>query len=195
MMKRQKWSLYKGSLVLGLVLLGGSKGLSNTRGAQVLAEQETISADLIQAYDEEQKHKSQFDPSVLVPNNATTMNGQQVAKAMADKSLQLWWNSESVKTSSLGSRADKVERQMQQDVTVQEKNGVAHKFTFQVKPIQTTASVDYTGYTNARLYYQATEAESGVEVFEDVGKNKKVTLAQIAKSQESVSQVSWSMSW
>jgi hypothetical protein len=180
---------------LASTCLFASLAKATNRAAIVLAEQDAIPADLINAYNQVHDQDKKFDPSILVPSQANKMEGKQVVKAMADKSLQIWWNSDDVKQSSLGSRADKVEKNLQQDVTVQEQNGVSHKFTFQVQPVQTQANINYTGYANARIYFEATEATSGLEVYESIGKNKKISLAQVNKSQENVSQVNWSMSW
>lgn len=183
------WVLFMGSQLMT------STSWAHLHAARTLAEQETISADLIQAYNELHDREKRFDPSVLVPSNAQSMEGKQVIKAMADKSLQLWWQSEEVKSSSFGRQADKVEKTMQQDVTIKEKSGVSHNVKFQVMPVQTTARIDYTGYTNARLFYTATEAASGVEIFEPIGTNKQITIGEVYRDNEQLSQISWSMNW
>jgi hypothetical protein len=115
-----------------------------------------------------------------------------VFSKIADKSLSTFINSDEVRATPFGKTTKTVEEKLKQDVTIQQ-GEIKHKLVFSVQAFQTTARVDYTGFVNATLKYQASEASTGLEVFEKVTKDKDLVLSHVAKPADQISAVS--MRW
>lgn len=102
-----------------------------------------------------------------------------VASKIGDQTLQTWFNQPEVRNSSIGQTAAKVEESMKTEVEVKgaNENSVDHKFSFQVLALQTKTKVQYTGWLNAVLNYDARFRETVFEINEKIWNNKQFFIS------------------
>lgn len=139
----------------------------------------------------------------IVPADLATLDAEEranagyVATKFGDKAIQQWMDSPEVRASSLGRTATSVEKAMKTEVSVpsKSKTGVDHKVSFQVLALQTTAKMEYKGWTNAAASYDARKGASKVEVSEKLFRDKDLTVSHTATAQEDVSAVGVRWNW
>ena len=165
------------------------------RGAAALSEQDTISADLLQAYNDVKSRRPDFDATMIVPTEAQGLPADVVMKKMADKTISMWWSTSQVKESSWGSRAEKVEKNMTQDVVLSKSKKIEHKLTFQFLPMQTTAQMNYTGLLNARFFIEAKDSLVGLEFKEKLTERQDLAVVHKINNIDRVSQVNYVINW
>lgn len=141
--------------------------------------------------------------NLIVPSDIGSMDAADrrdvgvVASKFGDKAIQNWANSPEFRNSSVGRTATTVEKNLKTEVSVpsKSKKGVDHKVSFQVLALQTTAKMEYKGWTNASVNYDAGKRASKVEVSEKFLRNKDVTLSHTASTKEDVSAVGVRWNW
>jgi len=139
----------------------------------------------------------------IVPADLNSLDGKErqnegaVASKFGDKAIQEWWNSPEMRNSSFGRTATTVEKSLKTEVSVpsKSKKGVDHKVSFQVLALQSAAKMEYKGWTNASLNYDARKRASKVEVSEKIMRNKDLTLSHTATAQEDISAVGVRWNW
>lgn len=164
------------------------------RPSQIFDNGSLLSPELIQTYQEMKKNEKPETYAEIIPENIESYAGSdQVVAAMADRGLSKWWNSDAVKSSAFGRRAEAVEKKMQGEVIVQSKE-IQHKLNFNFQAFQTRAKIDYSGLTNASLYYQARNSEMGLEITEKISDRQDLVVSHSVKL-EQVSQVNLRWAW
>lgn len=152
-----------------------------------------LSAQLVHDYQTLKSQEKSLDVAKFVPMNLTpTENSGLVFSKIADHSMQSLMNSPEFKNTRFGQTASTVEHSLKQEVVFggQEENGVKHKINFQVQAFQAAATIDYTGYTNARLTYQASTADLGLEVYKKLNSKRDLVLSHNMRPDQRLSQVS-----
>jgi hypothetical protein len=137
------------------------------------------------------------DVEKIIPTDIpATDNMGTVATRIADRSLQTWFNSAAVKASSFGRTASTVQKSMSTEVTVKsdEPQATEHKFSMQLLALQAMAKVQYSGWLNAVLNYDAKAAESMVELSEKFF-NKNLFVNHTSTPRENVSTVGVKWGW
>jgi hypothetical protein len=156
-------------------------------------EGEFISPELIDTYNHIHAQQKPFDIGQIVPMDMQPSdNSNLIFSKIADRSVSVFMNSSEVRSTPFGKTTTSVEQKLKQDVTI-EQGDIKHKIAFSIQAFQATARVDYTGYINATLKYQANEASTGLEVFETVSKGKDLVVSHTTKPDDRVSTVS--MRW
>lgn len=140
---------------------------------------------------------TQKDVEKIIPTDMKQSNDlNMVAARIADRSLQVWFNSAQVQDSVLGQTATSVQKQMSTDITVKsdEPQAVEHKFSVQLLALQAMAKLQYTGWLNAVFNYDAKAAASMVE-FSDKIFNKDLFVNHTTSSKGDVSTVGIKWGW
>lgn len=133
------------------------------------------------------------DLNKIIPKNVTPLDpSSDVLRKMSDKAVQVWLKSSTMQNMSVVQTAQKVEQAMKAEVALgspDEEGGVQHKLNFQVQAFQALSTVDYKGYVDATVSYNAREHKSGVEVRERVLKNKDLYVNHTTSKDEDLSSV------
>lgn len=134
----------------------------------------------------------QYIPLDLKP----TSDQAVVLNQIADKSIQTWLNSPSVRQSSIGGAAATVQDSMKADVTLSApKSKVQHKFSFEYMLAQTAAQMKYSGWLNAVYRYEGASNYSNLELTEKILNNKDLFVTQSVTSIETKSSLGIKWSW
>lgn len=135
--------------------------------------------------------------SVIPMNMEPTQSAGSVATKIGDRLVQKWLESDAVKSSAVGRTASTVENAMKTEVQINknESTGVNHKFSFQVLALQALTKLEYSGWWNATLNYDARERQTGLEVREKVFHNKDFFINHKVSSVEDMSSMGLRWSW
>ncbi|MFZ4405598.1 MAG: hypothetical protein ACOYOK_16015 [Pseudobdellovibrionaceae bacterium] len=171
---------------------------------QVLSEKAFCKVDVkstkplvIPEYRSDLGGSNSFDLSQIVPTDMSpTTNGNQVALKIADRSLNTFWNSSLIKSTSVGRVAETVKEKVKADVVIQgsKKDDIQHKFSFRFETFQALAKVEYTGWLNAYVNYDAKLSETNFKLSERVFTNKDLYVqhtVSVANKDLSTMGVSW----
>jgi hypothetical protein len=112
-----------------------------------------------------------------IPTNLKpTKDAGEIATKFGDQALQNWLNSEAVKSSSLGRRATQVENAMRTEIVVNKdsKNDIDHRFSLQFMALQVLTKLEYKGWLNASLNYDAKASETEFEVKDKIWNKKEI---------------------
>lgn len=162
-----------------------------------------ISADLIANFEQlkdQQSRQSKMNANDYIPMDMhPTDDSSQVMAKIADRSVSHIWNDPQVRASSLGRAATKVEKKLTQEVVLGSNapNEIEHKFNFQVLAFQGRAEMKYEGLTHALVSYQATDATTTFEVFDNLptALKQQVVLSHELRRDDRLSQLSVRWNW
>lgn len=180
-------------LVLGLALILVSvTARADLSDSRIRTSDEMTVMDLTRLNNAMQdQHITSQDIQSYLPTTIKSGSSEtQVAKSIADQSLQTWFNSPSVKNSSVGRAANTVQNNMKLDASTKTGKGleqVEHKFTMQLLAFQTSAKLEYTGYVSAMINHNLAEKQTDVELSEKVLKNKSLFLNHSMKAADRLS--------
>jgi hypothetical protein len=141
---------------------------------------------------------TQKDVAEVVPTDMKAEDSSSsIFSRIMDRGFNYWYKNSEFKNSAVGRAAEDAQQKLKTDVVVPAKNkgGVNHKFSFRVEAFQTMAKMEYTGWTNAAVKYNAAKAETNFEVSEKVFKNKALVVSHSVTSREGVSSVGMKWSW
>ncbi len=125
---------------------------------------------------------SSQDVSMMIPTNMAASNDTgHIASQILDRSMQSLFNSEYFKSTDLGKTSHKVEKSMQQNVTIggTAPNSIQHNFKFNMQAAQGKALIDYSGFANAQLSYQVSSQELNLEIYHHLSGNVKLAYNHI----------------
>jgi hypothetical protein len=177
---RQPTAIQRGALVL-------------SNPSNLFEQGEILSPELIEAYN---MIKSQEKNQPAVGLDAGQFNGKsgpQAVSVIADKYFQYWWSNSEARTTGFGKSVDIIENGMKEDVVVRYGNR-QHHFHISVQTFETLAKLNYEGFLNASITYQALNSAVGWEVTEKVGQ-KDLVLTNKTTPLDNVSGVSLRWSW
>ena len=132
-------------------------------------------------------------PTDMIP----TENAVTVVNKIGDRLMQNWLKSEAVKASAMGKTASTLENAMKAEVKVEKSKpeGVEHKFSFQFLALQALAKVEYSGWLNASVNYDARASQTGIELKEKVWNSKDLFINHTVTSIEEVSSMGLRWNW
>lgn len=116
--------------------------------------------------------------AAIPPNLKPTANAGEVAVKFGDQVLQNWLKSDAVKLSPLGSRATQVENALRTEVVVEKGStgSTDHHFSLQFLALQALTKLEYKGWLNATVNYDANAAETDLELKERIWNKKEFFL-------------------
>jgi hypothetical protein len=139
------------------------------------------------------------DVGRVIPTDlAATSDGGEVALKIGDHALKNLLNSPAIKNSTVGRTATKVQDNLKTEMVVSSgagKKAVDHKFTFQVLALQAVSRVQYKGWVNAEVNYNARAKESNVELTEKVWDNKEFVISHATSNVQDLSSVGLRWNW
>jgi hypothetical protein len=136
------------------------------------------------------------DVEKLIPLDLNPDLDATVPARIADRGVQLWFDSPLIQSSLLGRTANTVQKKLKTDVVLAPADpaGIEHKFSFQLLAAQTMARLQYAGWLNAAFNYDAKAASSMLE-FSDKVFNKDMFLNVKKSSSENVGSVGIKWDW
>ncbi len=138
------------------------------------------------------------DVQQIIPTGMSGSNDAgYVASQIGDHAFQSFWNSPRMKNSSVGRTANKVQESMKTEMVVKsdDKNSVDHKITFQVLALQAISKLQYTGWINAEVNFDARAQQTNVELTEKVFKDKDFVISHSATTTQDLSSVGLRWNW
>lgn len=132
-------------------------------------------------------------PLDVTPEDSTS----KVMSRIADRSFNLWFNSSAVKNSRFGRMAEETQEKLKTDVVVpaESPNGISHKISVRIEAFQAMAKMEYRGWLNAGINYDAKSSETNIEVNEEILDDKKLVVSHKVSKSEGLSMVGVGWSW
>ena len=120
-----------------------------------------------------------------------------VISKIADNSLSFLWDNSGFKNTSVGRAAEKVEKnlKMEMNFTDSSPSKTQHKFAFKILALQALAKLEYKGWLNAALNYNARSALAEAEVSEKIFKQQDFVFTFASTREETKSQVALRWNW
>ena len=128
-------------------------------------------------------------------------NSRTIVSKVIDNTLSYWWDTSGIKNTSMGQAVETVEKKMKADVNLgsttasDESKTVQHKLSFRLMAAQALAKIEYFGWFKGVIQYNARNAATEAEVFENLSNNKDLVISHSITSNESKSQVSLRWNW
>lgn len=141
---------------------------------------------------------TEADVAKVIPTDLKQGDSQStVFTRIADRSISLWFNSSSMKETSLGRFAEEAQEKLKTDVVVPGHNpqGIDHKLSFKIEAFQAMAKLEYTGYLNAAVNYDAKASATDILFNEKVLTNKNLVLSHKVNKQQDLSMIGLAWSW
>lgn len=128
---------------------------------------------------------------------ASGQSSSSVISQIADNSLAFLWDRSGFKNTSVGQVAEKVEKNLKTEMnfTDSSPNQTQHKFTFKILALQALAELEYRGWLNAALNYNARSASTEAEVSEKIFKQQDLVFTYASTREEIKSQVALRWNW
>ncbi len=125
---------------------------------------------------------------------ANGASASAIVSQIADNSFSLWWDTSPIRNTQVGRAAEKVEKSMKTEVSYKT-NRVEHKISFKVLAMQALAKLEYKGWVNAAINYDARAAKTEAEVSEKIGAKQDVVISHAFTPGGNKSQVAWRWNW
>lgn len=125
---------------------------------------------------------------------ANGASASTIVSQIADNSFSLWWDTTPIRNTEVGRAAEKVEKSMRSEVAYKV-NRVEHKISFKVLAMQALAKLEYKGWVNAAINYDARAAKTEAEVSEKIGAKQDVVISHAFTPGGNKSQVAWRWNW
>ena len=117
-----------------------------------------------------------------------------IASQIADNSFSLWWDTSPIRNTGVGRAAEKIEKSLKSEVAYKV-NRVEHKISFKVLAMQALAKLEYKGWVNAAINYDARAAKTEAEVSEKISAVQDVVISHAFTPAGNKSQVAWRWNW
>ena len=140
------------------------------------------------------------DVAQIIPTDASVAKGCSTSTMMtriADRSFNMWFNSPVIQESMVGHMAKETQEKLKTDVVVpaESTGGITHKFAFRVEAFQALAKMEYTGWMNAAINYDAKAASTDISVKEKVLVNKELFVTHKANKDQDLSMIGLAWQW
>lgn len=123
-------------------------------------------------------------------------SANSVVSRIADNSLSLWWDSSPIRNTKVGKAAEKVEKNLKTEVSFKNKaSRTEHRISFKVLAMQALARLEYKGWVNAAVNYDARAAKTEAEVSEKISSKQDLVVSHAMSKEENKSQVAWRWNW
>lgn len=139
---------------------------------------------------------TQKDVAKVVPLDLKQGDSQStVITRIADRGFGLWFNS--IKDTSIGRLAETAQERLKTDIeiTPSEDEGTRHKFSFKVEAFQAMAKVEYTGWMNAEINFDAKSAQTDIQLKDKVFDNKDLIVSHKSTKEQALSMIGLAWSW
>lgn len=139
------------------------------------------------------------DVAKIVPCDPTVRNSSasMMMIKIADRTFNYWFNSPTIQSTSLGRFAHETQEKLKTDVVVpaSSSEGTTHKFSFKIEAFQALAKMEYTGWLNAVINYDAKASATDISVKEKVFHNKEFIVSHKANRDQDLSMISLAWQW
>ncbi len=140
----------------------------------------------------DQETTKRIQPKAINENES----GSSVFTKIADNSLALWWDTSPLRNSAVGKAAEAIEKNLKTEVAFKNKSSkTEHRFSFKVLAMQALAKVEYKGWVNAAVNYDARAAKTEAEVTEKISQKQDFVVSHQFSNVENKSQVAWRWNW
>lgn len=139
---------------------------------------------------------TQKDVAKIVPLDLKQGDSQStVITRIADRGFGLWFKS--IKDTSIGRLAETAQERLKTDIeiTPSEDEGIRHKFSFKFEAFQAMAKVEYTGWMNAEINFDAKSAETDIQLKDKVFDNKDLIVSHKNTKEQALSMIGLAWSW
>ena len=176
--------------ILTLIFTFSSKGWSDVdlQRTQKLNLPQDISEPLI---------SSETSKKIQPKSVGAGESGSSVISKIADNSLALIWDSSNLKRTAVGQVVEKAEKNLKTEMTFTDNsaNKTQHKFCFKILAMQALAKLEYKGWLNAAINYDAKASKTEAEVSEKIFNRQDIVISHVMLPEESKSQVALRWSW
>jgi hypothetical protein len=130
-----------------------------------------------------------------------TDNSGRVAARIMDHALAEFAKDPAFRESSLFRSAQQVNNVVDAKVdlgstpNVGQRDVTQHSLRFQMKPLDTTATLNYKGWLNANVSYQASANQMNVEVFKELSQSTRIAVLHNQASSQAYSGVSFQVTF
>ncbi len=151
------------------------------------------SSGLIDGHSEEKI----FSDKVLPKSLTAADSSRSVVSKIIDNSLAYWWDNSDLKKTQAGQVATRIEENMKTEIDFGASRGgkTDHKISLKVLAMQALAKLEYNGWINAALNYDAKSATTEMEVLENLSNNKDLVISHSITANENKSQLSLRWNW
>lgn len=122
-------------------------------------------------------------------------SGRSVISRMADNTFGVWWETTPVRKTAVGHVADTAEKKLKTEVNFKDSTKTEHKVIFKVLAMQALAKIEYKGWVQAALNYDAKASKAEAELSEKIFERQDLVLSHAVTPGENKSQVSWRFGW
>lgn len=137
----------------------------------------------------------EFSHKIAPKNTQSSGSASAILNEVADNTVAVIWDESAFKRTSVGQFAKSVEDKMNVEGGFQDTNQISHAFSFKVLAMQTLARLEYKGWINAAVNYNARAATTEAEIVDQISMNQDLVLSHALNAQESKSQVSLRWNW
>lgn len=133
-------------------------------------------------------------PTSGIPSGASE---SEIMTRVVDRTVNMWFNSPAIKNSIVGRAVEQTQEKLKTDVEVKPSTpeGVTHKFSVKIEAFQALAKVEYRGWMNAIVNYDAKASATDFELSEKVFDNKKLIVSHKANKDQDLSMIGLAWSW
>ncbi|HWU43609.1 MAG TPA: hypothetical protein VN132_09235 [Bdellovibrio sp.] len=139
------------------------------------------------------------DVAKVIPTDPTVRNSSTstMMTRIADRTINYWYNSTAVKDSAFGHFAQQTQEKLKADVVVpaHSSEGTSHKFSFKIEAFQALAKMEYTGWMNAAINYDAKTSLTDFQIKEKLFSNKELLLSHKASKDQDLSMIALAWPW
>lgn len=132
-------------------------------------------------------------PTNIAPGTAT----KDVVNKIADKTIGYLMSSTNFKETGLGMFTARAQEKLRVDYALSEGSAqdVSHKLSFRLEAFQSQAKVEYSGWLNASINYDAKASATDIVLKESIFNNKILSLTHKSKKDQDLSIIGLAWQW
>lgn len=139
------------------------------------------------------------DVSRLIPTDPTVSKSSTstMMTRIADRTFNYWFNTPAVQESMMGRVAKETQQKLKTDVVLpaHKNSEVSHKFSFKVEAFQALAKMEYTGWLDAAVNYDAKSSCTDIFMKEKIFSNKELVVSHQVKKDQDLSMIGLAWQW
>lgn len=127
----------------------------------------------------------------------TGESSSSIMSKIADNSLSYFWDKSSIRNTAVGKAAEKVEKNLKAEMqfTDHSASKTQHKIMFKVLAMQALAKLEYKGWVQAAINYDARAAKTEAEISEKIFNKQDLVVSHEITREENKSQVALRWNW
>ncbi len=122
-------------------------------------------------------------------------SGQAVLNQMADDVLAYWWELSPMRNTAFVRAAEQIEKKVQLNAEITDINKQNHRFNFKILALQALARLEYKGWFDFGITYNAKAAQTEVQFLQPIGSGKDVAISQRVDSGQASTKVAFIYEW